>query len=72
MPTTAVQRVRDHRRRTKQHRRLLTVEVDLEQVAGLLMANGSLKENESTDEKAISRALSQFIDVLADNSVMTK
>lgn len=65
MAKTPTQRTRDHRRRLLQGRSLLTVEVDLEHVAGLLMANKCLKASDQDDERVIEWALSQFLEILS-------
>jgi len=59
------ERVRRHRARKKAGRAALTVDVDLDKIAGLLLDTGFIGEWDCDDRDAIARALATALDVWA-------
>lgn len=58
---TALDRLREHRRRKAEGRARLVVEENLGLVADFLFEEGDLREDETEDREAVERALTRYL-----------
>lgn len=65
MALTAAEKMKRLRARRRAGRAALTVDVDLDRVAGLLFDTGFIGEWDADDRQAIARALATALDVWA-------